>query len=74
MPLVPTEMWRIRKKLGLSQREAGEIFGPASVSIGIAKRDKPARRGLTVVDAAEGKRIEGRLFDFVVNFLNLLVD
>ena len=26
-PLVPTEVRRIRKKLGLSQREAGEIFG-----------------------------------------------
>ena len=26
-PLVPTEVRRIRKKLGLSQKEAGEIFG-----------------------------------------------
>lgn len=26
-PLTPTEVRRIRKKLGLTQREAGEIFG-----------------------------------------------
>ena len=26
-PLVPTEVRRIRKKLGLTQREAGDIFG-----------------------------------------------